>query len=225
MTMKFALTALAATLLSGCVSLLPDPPPAPFTYTMRSGAVERVTAAQKPLVIVVGAPSAQRLASGSDIVWRQGAEVAVMDRVAWDDAAPDLLQMMLVETLDKRGAFRAAVRSGSGARGDVELRWDLLAFEIVEDAKLEAVLTASVRMIDSKSRAVVETQRFETRTPIASRSGKLAAAALEQAARDASLQIADWAAEKAPLPSPPPVVSVQPSEATPSQPSAASTRR
>lgn len=223
--MKALIAASAALLLGGCISILPDAPPPPNVYTLRVGDVQPAGGAPKPLVVTVSAPAAQRLASGSDIVWRTGAEMAVMDRVAWDDSAPDLLQMMLAETIDRRGAFKGVARGGSGVRGDIEVRWDVLAFEVVEDGGLEAVFNATVRLVDSRSRAIVETKRFETRAPIASRSGKLAAAALEKAAREACLQIADWAAEKAPVPSPPPVLSDQPQAAVPSQPSAASTRR
>ena len=229
MMMKTMLTAMAALMVSGCISILPDAPPAPYTYTMRAGEVTPAGVAAKPLVISVGAPTMQRMAAGADIVWRTGPEVAVMEGVAWDDSAPDLLQLMLAETLDRGGGFRAALRSGSGARGDLDVRWDVLAFEVVEDGGLEAVFSANVRLIDARSRAVLETRRVETRTPIASRSGRLATAALEKAAQDACLQIAVWAAEKAPTPSTPPVVSNQPTSAdqpaAPPQPSAASTRR
>lgn len=220
MSSRWMLAATAAVLLSACVSVLPEAPPAPFVYTMRVGEVEPATAPVRPLVVVVAAPAAQRMTAGSDIVWRQGAEIAVMERAAWDDAAPDLLQTMLTETLARRGAFRAAVRGGSGARGDVDLRWDVLAFEVVEGESLEAVVSATVRLIDARSRTIIDTRRFDTRAPIANRSGREAVTALERAARDACLQISDWAAEKAPAPLPPPVAS-----STPSQPSAASIRR
>jgi ABC-type uncharacterized transport system auxiliary subunit len=225
MMMRTMLAASAALMAAGCISILPDAPPAPYTYTMRAGEVTPAGVAAKPQVISVGAPSTQRMAGGADIVWRTGPEVAVMEGVAWDDSAPDLLQLMLAETLDRRGAFRAALRSGSGARGDLELRWDVLAFEVVEDGALEAVFNANVRLIDARSRAVLETKRIETRAPIASRSGRLAAAALEKVAQEACLQIADWAAEKAPVLPTPPVVSDQSQPAALSQPSAASTKR
>jgi cholesterol transport system auxiliary component len=224
MTMKTLCAAACVLLLGGCVSLLPDPPPPPDVYTLRVGAVEKTAVAQKPLVAIIGAPALPRMAAGSDIVWRQGPEMAVMDKVAWDDAAPDLLQTMLAETMDRRGVFRAAVRGGAGARGDLDVRWDVLAFEIVEENGIEAIFAANVRLIDARSRQIIETRRFETRAPLSSRSARLAVTALEKAAREACVQITDWAAERAPVPAPPPVVSGQPGVAPP-QPSAASTRR
>lgn len=223
------LASVAAALLAGCVSLLPEPPPAPRVYTLRVGGVEKSAAAPRNIVAVVGAPDMPRMAAGADIVWREGAEVAVMDGVAWDDSAPDLLQAMLAETLDRRGVFRAVVRSGAGARGDLDMRWDVLAFEIVEDGRIEAALSANVRLIDARTRTIVDVRRFEARAPVASRSARVAVAALQQAARDLCLQITDWAAERAPEPSPPPLLSGQsgpPGQSGAlSQPSAASTRR
>lgn len=226
MKMKSLLVAASATFLSGCISILPDAPPPPDVYTMRVGAVEKASVAPKPLVAIVGAPSMPRMAGGSDIVWRQGPEMAVMDRVAWDDAAPDLLQILLTETMDRRGVFRAAVRGGAGARGDVDVRWDIVAFEVVEENGLEAVFAANVRLIDARSRLILETKRFETKAPLSSRSARVAVAALEKAARDACVLITDWAAEKAPVPAPPPAVAGQAGDpVASSQPSAASTRR
>lgn len=226
MKLKTLLLAASAALLSGCVSLLPDAPPPPDVYTMRVGAVEKANVEAKPLVAIVGTPSMTRMAAGSDIVWRQGAEMAVMDKVAWDDAAPDLLQTMLAETMDRRGGFRAAVRGGAGARGDIDVRWDVVAFEVVEENGLEAVFAANVRLIDARSRQILETKRFETKAPLSSRSARVAVAALEKAAREACVLITDWAAEKAPVPAPPPAVTGQPGvSVAPSQPSAASTKR
>lgn len=225
MTVKTILACCAMLALGGCISVLPDPPPAPATYTMRVGPVEPARIAIKPQVISVAAPSMHRMASGADIVWRNGPELAVMEGVAWDDAAPELLQLMLTETLDRRGSFRAAVRSGSGARADLDIRWDALAFEVAEEGDLKAVLSANVRLIESRGRVVVASKRFEAQAPITSRSARLATAALESVAREVSVQIADWAAEKAPQPSPPPVVQDQAPEKSARQPSAASTRR
>ena len=88
----------------------------------------------------------------------------------------------------------------------------------------EGVAPAAAKLIDLKTRTLIDDERFEAHAPISSRSGRAAAAAMERAARDVSLKIADWAAEKAPLPAPPPVAAV-PDQPNPNQPSAASTRR
>jgi cholesterol transport system auxiliary component len=201
---------LAAACLGGCISLLPSPEPAPMVYGLRAPTVERMEGPPKNLVIAVSEPEAPRSVAGADIVWRRGSEIAFMERAAWDGTAPDLLQAMLIDVMDRRGGVRAVTRVGGGVRADVSVQWDVLAFEVVEDGStLEAVIQASARLIDTNTRTIGESARFEARAPISQRSGRAAAAALERAASDASLKIADWAI----------------SHAEASQPRAASTSR
>lgn len=208
---SFALVALgAAVLLSGCVSLLPKPPPPPMIYSLRAGQIAKMEGVPKDAVIGVAEPAAPRSVAGADIVWRSDGAIAFMDRAAWDGAAPDLLQDLLIDTMDRRGGVRAVVRVGGGVRSDANLQWDVLAFEVVEEgAKLEAVFSVTARLVDLRTRAITHTERFEARAPISQRSGRAAAAALERAAGDASVKIADWA-----------ILHVEPA-----QPSAASTSR
>ena len=220
MSLRLVAGLIAALGLSGCVSLLPKPPPPSSIYSLRAGVVEKITGEPKAVVLSVSEPSAPRSVAGADIVWRRGAEIAFMDKAAWDGAAPDLLQDLLLDVIDRRGGVRAVVRSGGGVRADVDVRWDVLTFEVVEDgSKLEADIVVAAKLVDLRTRTLTEGARFEAHAPISSRSGRIAAAAMERAARDVTLQIADWAAAKAVAP-PPPVAFVQPP-----QPSAASTRR
>jgi ABC-type uncharacterized transport system auxiliary subunit len=193
--MRALLTFAAAACLSGCISLLPDPPPAATIYTLRAGAVERVAADPKNVVVAVAQPTAPRSVGSADIVWRQGAEIAFMDRAAWDGAAPDLLQDLVVDVMDRRGGLRAVVRTGGGVRADAEVRWDVSAFEIMENGgRLEARIESSAQVVDLRTRTVLATSRFNETAPISERSGRAAAAALERVATAAAIRIADWTA-------------------------------
>ena len=224
MSTKIIAVVAAALALSSCVSLLPDPGTPATIYTLRAGDVAKVAGDPKPVVISVAEPSAPRSVAGADIVWRRDAEIAFMDRAAWDGTAPDLLQDLLIDVLDRRGAVRAVVRGEGGVRADVDVRWDVQTFEIVEEGeRLEAVIATTVKLVDLRTRMVAESARFDAKAPISQRSGRVAAAAMERAARDVTLQIADWAAAKAVAPPPPP--SPSGASAQPPQPSAASTRR
>ncbi len=197
------LAAIAALALGGCVSLLPKPPPPPAIYSLRAGAVERMAGPPKDLVIGVTAPEAPRSVAGADIVWRTGPQIAFMERAAWDGSAPELLQDMLVDTMDRRGGVRAVTRAGGGVRSDANLTWDVLTFEVLEaDGKLEARIEVVARLIDLRTRAITVVQRFNANAPISARSGRAAAAALERAAGAATLQIADWAIAQAEAPQP-----------------------
>ncbi len=225
MNVRLVPALLAAVALSGCISLFPKPPSPAMIYTMRAGDVERAAGDGKPIVLSVSEPSAPRSVAGADIVWRTGASIAFMDKAAWDGTAPDLLQDMLIDIIDRRGSVRAVVRTGGGVRADSDVRWDVQTFEVVEEgSKLEAVIVVAAKLIDLRTRTLIDDERFEARAPISSRSGRAAAAGMVGAARDASLKIADWAAEKAPVPVPPPVAAI-PDQPSSNQPRAASTRR
>lgn len=211
--MRMLLVLAAAACVSGCISLLPDPPPPATIYTLRAGAVEAMTGERKPVVVAVGQPAAPRSVGGVDIVWRQGAEIAFMEGAAWDGAAPDLLQDLLIDVMDRRAGVRSVVRGGAGVRADAEVRWNVMTFEVVENgANLEASIATTAQLIDLRSRTVIADERFNATAPISSRSGRAAAAALERVATEAALKTADWAIQTV---EPPP----------PAQPSAASTRR
>lgn len=216
--LRIAASLFAAGCLAACVSLLPKPPPPSTIYSLRAGDVQKAAGEPKAVVVAIAEPTAPRSVAGADIVWRTGAEIAFMDKSAWDGTAPELLQDLLIDTMDRRGAVRAVVQSGAGMRADVDVRWDVLTFEIEEDGSgLQANFAVAAKLVDLRTRTVAESARFEAHAPISSRSGRVAAAAMERAARDVSLQIADWAAAKA-EPPPPPVASAP-------QPRAASTRR
>jgi ABC-type uncharacterized transport system auxiliary subunit len=208
--MKTLIAAAASACLAGCVSLLPAPAPPSAIYTLRAANIEAIAGAPKPVVVAVGQPSAPRSVGGADIVWRQGAQIAFMEGAAWDGAAPDLLQDLLIDVIDRRNGVRAVVRGGAGVRADAEVRWSILSFEVLENgARLEAAIETTAQLIDLRSRAVLADERFNARAPISTRSGRAAAAALERVANEAALLTADWA-----------IRTVEPP-----QPSAASTSR
>lgn len=187
----------AAMLLSGCVSLLPDPPPPSTIYTLRAGAVERAGGEPKAVVIAVAQPTSPRSVGGADIVWRQGSAIAFMEQAAWDGAAPDLLQDLVIDVMDRRGRVRAVVRAGGGVRSDAEVRWDVSTFEVVEsDGRIEARMETSAQIVDLRTRTVLAATRLNETAPISQRSGRAAAAALERVATAAAIRIADWTADQ-----------------------------
>jgi len=203
MIVKPLTMAAAALCLAGCISLLPEPPPPSAIYSLRAGPVEPLGGAPKPLVLAVAEPTAPRSVSGADIVWRRDSTIAFMEGAVWDGAAPDLLQAMLVDVMDRRCGVRAVVRA------DAEVRWDILAFEVVEDgSRLEARIETVAQLLTLRDRMVVAHARFDATAPISSRSGRAAAAALERVATEAAIKTADWAVATAQV-----------------QPSAASTSR
>ena len=191
------------TLLGGCISLLPDPPPPPRIFALESADVARST--QAPLVdavIAVAQPTGERAILGTDLVWRTGDELAFVAQTQWSTRAEFALQSMLVETLARDGRFRAATRSGEG-QADYEVRWSVLDFQVVEES-MQARFVADVRLVESPGRRIVAQRIVSVEAPVSDRASSVAAQALARAAREGSARIVDFAAEAAIANSPAP---------------------
>lgn len=187
---------LASTLvLSGCISLLPEPPPAPRVFVLEAGAVERLPGEPLDLVVGVAMPAGERAILGADLIWRTGDQLAYVARTQWSNRADEALQAMLTETLTRQGRFRAAVRAGE-ARSDLELRWDVLDFQVAEESMI-AHFVADVKLVASPGRVVIASEIISAEAAVADRSSSAAAQALARAAREGSARIGSFAADAA----------------------------
>lgn len=207
---KFALLLALAFALgaSGCIRLLPKPPPPPMLFGLDAAPAGAAPAfAPKNVVISVAVPDAPRALSGSDLAWRKDGVLAYVEEASWQGRNLDLLQTLLVHTFDRSGKVRGAVRTGEGG-SNAEIHWDLIAFEVVEGAGLEARIQTNVKLFETRTRRLIAQREFSDSVPMSDRSTGIAARALEQAARNTAAKIADWAIAEAPeqdrtLPPPP----------------------
>ena len=190
----------ALALLSACASVLPDPPPAPLLYPLEAAQeAAPATARRDRGVAEVTVPNGPDALRGSRIVWRRDGVLASMSGAAWPGRADELLQGLLAEPSSRRGAFAAGVRSGGDAAGDVDIYWDLIAFEIIEEgAGLSARFSAHARIVAPRTRALIASEIVDVSTPFADRRASVAARALAQSARIGAARIADLAASAAP---------------------------
>jgi ABC-type uncharacterized transport system auxiliary subunit len=197
--MKLALVALALVpFVSGCISLLPKAPPPPRIYSMEAAPPVATKFASKPVVIAVGQPSTSRALAGSDIAWSKDGQLAYVGGATWAGRGPDLLQTVLVHTIDRSGLVTGAVRSGEG-RADSEIGWDVVTFGVVEEGGvLEGRLIARAKLFGARDRMLLSALEIDERAALRDRSTTAGAAALEQAARNASVKIAEWAARNTP---------------------------
>lgn len=185
----------SALALSGCITLLPEPPPAPRLFVLEAGQVAPSQADPVDAVVAVSTPIGERAVLGPDMVWRTGDELAYVAQTQWSARADAALQAMLIETMTRQNRFRAVSRSGEG-RADYELRWEILSFAISED-EMEARFVANVRMLRSPGRIIVAQRIISAEAPVTDRSQAVAAQALTRAAREGSARIANFAAEEA----------------------------
>jgi cholesterol transport system auxiliary component len=193
MTRAFLFASLG--LLGGCISLLPEAPPPPQVFALETRDVERSPGALIDTVVAVATPSGERSILGTDVIWRNGDQLAYVDQMQWSNRAELSLQSMLVETLTRQGRFAAAIRSGD-ARAEYEIRWNVLDFEVRDDT-MQAHFVADVHLVQSPGRRIVATETVSTQAPVSSRSQTAAAQALARAAREGSARIGMFAADAA----------------------------
>lgn len=193
--MKRALILFSAVALAGCIHLLPKAPPPPRTFIMSAGDVAAATGAPVEAVINVAGPSGERSILGNSLVWRTGDEIAYVAETAWSTRAEDALQQMLVETLSRQHRFQAAARAGEAA-GAYEVRWEVLEFDVQQN-DMQAHFRADVKLLASPGRRVIGQRLIETHAPVGERSASLASQGLTAAAREATTQIAQFAADEA----------------------------
>lgn len=185
---------LAASMLSGCISLLPKPPPPPRTYVLEARGVEALQGQPIDAVIAVAQPTGERAILGFDLIWRTGDTIAYVDQSQWSNRGADALQQILAETIVNQGRFRASTRSGE-ARSDYEIRWEVLDFEVREE-DMTAHFRADVRLV-APGRRIIASRIIDTTAPVSARSSSVAADALARAAREGSARIGEFAADAA----------------------------
>jgi len=185
---------LAATMLSGCISLLPEPPPPPRTYVLEARNIEPLQGEPIDAVVGIAQPTGERTILGADLIWRTGDTIAYVDQSQWSNRAGDALQQILAETISSQGRFRAAVRTGE-ARADYEIRWEVLDFEVREE-DMQAHFRAEVRLV-APGRRIIASRIIDTTAPVSARSSSVAAEALARAAREGSARIGEFAADAA----------------------------
>lgn len=193
--MKRMLLVLSALILSGCVSLLPEAPPPPRVFALEAVDVAPLEGDALAVVVAVADPDGESAIRGTELVWRNGAELAYVAQTRWSERADDLLQAMVIDTLSAQGQVRAAVRPGA-ARADVLLSWTLRDFEIVESGgAYEARFAAHVMLIDRANRAILGVRDIATSAPVASRSASQAAQGLARAAQEGGARIGQFTVE------------------------------
>lgn len=170
------LTALSALILSGCVSVLPEPEVPNGLY--RLGSVAPNVAIKHNLV--VREPEGSRVFSGKAMaaIGDDGA-LRLIRGVEWAQPASRMLQLGLLDAIGTEGEGLALDKS-TGAPGDLELAWRMSTFALDgETARCALELT----LLEGRTRRPITQMRIETSMPTSSGRAGDRAAALAEAAR------------------------------------------
>ena len=189
---KVPVILLAALPLAACISFGAEPPPSLLTLTpaatVAPGQPQSSADAATILVTVPSVP--QKLAVQRVPVQATDTSLAYVKDAQWVEPPAQLFARLMADTI--------TARTGRVVLGSAQARLDpgnRLAGELrnfgVDSATQEAVVTFDGALIRDGS-DTVEKQRFEARVPVAAIEAGPVGVALNQAANQVAVEVADW---------------------------------
>lgn len=178
--------ALATLSLSACVNLLPKPGPAPDLYRVDAPLLDK-TGQHFNAIIVVTRPRAPRSLAGQDLLVRDKNGFAALAQASWVSPTEELMQDLLLDTLQRTDRFRAVLRPEQGAKANYEVQWRILRFEAdMREGEGKAYFAASFTLLEYSGRNIALQKIVETEAPIRGKNREDIATALSHAARQGS---------------------------------------
>lgn len=187
---------LSLLLLSGCIQLLPESQPANI-YRLGHEATPSPGSAEVGEVILIERPGAPRALAGNRIatVGSDG-ELAYISGANWISPAPDLLQELLLDTVDRELPGYSAARPGDGVSSRFTLRVDMRHFEAVYDEGQRRAPQARValraRLVDSETHSMVGVTTVSGSARAGANRQTEIVEAFSGAARSAAAELAQW---------------------------------
>lgn len=195
-----AIFAIAAILLGGCSTLLPPPPLADKLYLLEANLAPARSATPREMTLAISMPRARAGFDSAQMVWvRQPHGLEVYARNRWADTPARMLAPLLVQTLERSGAFRTVVPSPSGV--SVGLRLDTEIVRLQQDFSVQpsrVQFTLGVQLIDIGARRVIASTEFDETENAATEDAYGGVLAANRALERMLARLAAFCAEHAP---------------------------
>jgi len=181
--------------LSSCLSLLPDPKPAPSIYRLAT-ITQPVSPAANAEIIRVERPAAAQLLSTNDIVVTDGGQkLSAIARANWAEVTPVLIQGVLIEALESSPQF-IGLDPTTGAKTETRVHLVVKNFEANFDNGPQsaplAVVHYSVTYARSGDRRLLGTRTVRKTMRASSVNVSSIVTAIEQANDAAMSDIVTW---------------------------------
>ncbi len=189
----------SATLLAGCISVLPENTPA-NVYRLStpepSGELRR-----EAVIVTVQRPLTPRALSGDQIaVSEQHGELAFIEGAEWITPVPRLVQDLVVESMDAFEPSLIAARPEDGVRAEFELSTELRSFEANyfdgPDAAPTVIVRVRARLIRVSDRRLIAVDAIGARARARANTIGDIVAAYDAASQEAMASVAQWTAEQ-----------------------------
>ena len=181
----------ALALLGGCVSLGGKVPPTLFTLTAQQSAPAGNMAGGSPAqaIMVMQPETDQRLAVLRVPVRIDDAQVAYLQDAQWVDRPARLLRSLIAETLRAKGG-RLVLEDDQAAKL-VGTRLSGRLLDMGYDARAMAVVVR-IDAVRTDAKGIIATRRFEAEVPGVSAKPEQVGPALNKAANQVAMEIAEW---------------------------------
>jgi cholesterol transport system auxiliary component len=181
--------------LSACVSVLPDPAPAPSVYRLASNS-NTVAAAAHAEIVRIDRPSSTQIFNSSDIVVTEDDQkLSAVAQAKWSETTPIMIQNAMIDALEGSSQFVGLVPT-SGARTETRLHLDIKNFEANFDNGLEsaplAIVDYRVTYARADDRKLLGTHSVRKTVRAQSINVSSIVAAIEDANDAAMLDIVSW---------------------------------
>jgi cholesterol transport system auxiliary component len=169
------------------------PPPPQFTLD----AVTNFPPGLPPVKwsLVVDEPTAPREIDTSRIALRSGQfRVEYYADVEWTDTAPAMVQLLLLQSFQNTGRLPVVAPTRQTLATDFLLLSNLRKFQVENDASgtPQATVVLEATLLKMPRRTPVATARFQSASPIASKSTDAVTAAFDASLGDVMRRVVDW---------------------------------
>ncbi|NYT82222.1 membrane integrity-associated transporter subunit PqiC [Alcaligenaceae bacterium] len=207
---RFAFVRRPATLLAALVfvsllaacSLVPKTE-SPDVYLLPQAATESTAAATAkplPLTLRIATPYSGAILDSTRImvVPEENGLIQAYAGARWSDRAPAMLRDRLMDTVREKNGFRAVAGPQNNARADLELRSELLAYQVEHPAGRPIVhiqLQATLVALDNNR--IQASRRFQVSQPVQGKQLSEVVAAFGAGSSELAAQVAEWARREA----------------------------
>jgi cholesterol transport system auxiliary component len=165
-------------------------------YTLTPAAFQPGTAATARHLLVEPPAASAAIDTDRILVMPSPLQVQYLPGARWVDSAPDLMQALIVETLQNTGAFRFVTRTTTGPFPDYTLLGELLEFqaEATGDPQvpLQVRVTMSLALVREDDRAIVSSRRVTASRAVASGQTSDVVTAFDAATDQVLAETAAW---------------------------------
>ncbi|MBB2496250.1 ABC-type transport auxiliary lipoprotein family protein [Aquipseudomonas ullengensis] len=188
-----------SSLLAAC-SLLPKAQPIDIYLLPPSTLASQASSPRLAQTLSVVRPQASQVLDSTRIaVVPAGSRISSYKGARWGDPAPSLLRDRLLDVLRRDGRFTAVASDEQHLHSDLELRGNLLSFQSeYHDGQVQAVIRLDAQLVDSESRHILASRRFEVSQTSSDAQVASVVDAFGTASDSLARQLSDWLLASAP---------------------------